>query len=109
MNGGVIYCLHSTTHPNRTYIGATKNLARRLRQHNGEVKGGARYTGVGRPWIIAWYLTGSPHWNTTLSCEWYLKFYSRKCKGTSQDKRTKARHKVIECFEAKGVFLNIIK
>jgi predicted GIY-YIG superfamily endonuclease len=115
---GVIYCLHSTTHPNRTYIGATKNLSRRLRQHNGEVntrtsssgmKGGAKYTRIGRPWVIAWYLTGSPSWKTTLSCEWYIKFYSRRSKGTSQDKRTKARQKVIERFEADGVFLHIIE
>jgi predicted GIY-YIG superfamily endonuclease len=74
---GVIYCLYSTTYPNRTYIGATKTLSRRIRQHNGEITGGARYTRTGRPWTIAWYVTGSPSWNTTLSCEWFVKFYSR--------------------------------
>jgi putative endonuclease len=29
---------------NKTYVGITNNLIRRLRQHNNEIKGGARYT-----------------------------------------------------------------
>lgn len=28
----------------RTYIGITNDMAKRLRQHNGEIKGGAKYT-----------------------------------------------------------------
>jgi len=38
-----LYCVyHSTTY--HTYIGTTNNLHRRLRQHNGEIQGGAKYT-----------------------------------------------------------------
>ena len=37
-----VYLLESTNHC--TYVGATMNLDRRLRQHNGEIKGGARAT-----------------------------------------------------------------
>ena len=29
---------------NCTYIGATNNLKQRIRKHNGEIKGGAKYT-----------------------------------------------------------------
>ena len=29
---------------NYTYIGATNNLKQRIRKHNGEIKGGAKYT-----------------------------------------------------------------
>ena len=34
---------------NRTYNGSTNNMRRRLRQHNGEIKGGAKYTRGRRP------------------------------------------------------------
>lgn len=36
----------------RTYVGVTTDVARRLRQHNGELRGGARSTRAGRPWRI---------------------------------------------------------
>ena len=38
-----VYLLLSTK--GTTYVGATVNLARRLRQHNRELKGGAKLTG----------------------------------------------------------------
>jgi putative endonuclease len=34
---------------NTLYCGVTNNLTRRLRQHNGEIKGGAKYTKYRRP------------------------------------------------------------
>ena len=38
-----LYLLKHTIH-NKTYLGITNNLKRRLRQHNCEIKGGAKYT-----------------------------------------------------------------
>jgi structure-specific endonuclease subunit SLX1 len=37
----------------RTYVGSTTDVARRTRQHNGELRGGARATRAHRPWRIA--------------------------------------------------------
>ena len=33
------------------YVGATNNVARRVKQHNGEIKGGAKFT-RGRQWEV---------------------------------------------------------
>ena len=41
----------------RTYVGATVNPARRLRQHNGELAGGARAT-KGRAWTRRFLVGG---------------------------------------------------
>ena len=49
-----IYLLHHEN-KNRTYLGITNNIRRRWRQHNGEIKGGAKATtallGYGK-WIV---------------------------------------------------------
>jgi len=42
-NNYLVYLLVNTSN-NCTYIGSTNNLLRRLRQHNGELVGGAKYT-----------------------------------------------------------------
>lgn|SRR3989344_2463332 len=36
--------------PGFFYVGSTTDFNRRLRQHNGDVKGGGRYTAKHRPW-----------------------------------------------------------
>lgn len=75
-----VYLLISTN--GNTYIGATVNLERRLRQHNKEIKGGAHATGIkvlqGEIWSRAAYVTGFPDWKTTLQFEWRWKQLSRK-------------------------------
>lgn len=42
-NTYIVYLLINTNN-NYTYLGITNNSIRRLRQHNGEIKGGAKYT-----------------------------------------------------------------
>ena len=38
----------------RFYIGVTTGTLRRLRQHNGALKGGAKATRAGRPWRVVY-------------------------------------------------------
>ncbi len=75
-----VYLLVSTK--GNTYVGATVNLDRRLRQHNKEIKGGARATGIkvaqGEIWTRAAHVSGFPDWKATLQFEWRWKQLSRK-------------------------------
>ncbi len=57
---------------NRTYVGYTVNLERRIRQHNGEIKGGAKYT-RGKKWEYFAYISNFPDKIIALQCEWKLK------------------------------------
>lgn len=75
-----VYLLTSSN--NATYIGATINLERRLRQHNKEITGGAQSTGYkvskGETWTRALHIEGFPDWNAALQFEWRFKQLSRK-------------------------------
>jgi len=59
-----------------TYIGVTNNFDRRLRQHNGQIKGGAKYT-TSRMAIGTWkpvlYVSGFPDYKSALQFEWKWK------------------------------------
>ena len=46
-----VYVLGSTVKA-ITYVGCTNDMARRLRQHNGELPGGAKFTQRWRPWKL---------------------------------------------------------
>lgn len=75
-----VYLLVSTD--DATYVGATVDLNRRLRQHNKEIKGGARATGAkvakGESWSRACHISGFPDWPAALQFEWRWKQLSRK-------------------------------
>jgi predicted GIY-YIG superfamily endonuclease len=75
-----VYLLHSTD--NSTYVGATVDLDRRLRQHNKIIKGGAHATSMkvnaGQIWERACYVEGFPDWQAALQFEWRWKKISRK-------------------------------
>jgi structure-specific endonuclease subunit SLX1 len=74
-----VYLLESTK--NATYVGATIDVNRRLRQHNKEIKGGARATGSrvskGETWRRICYVSGFPDWTSALQFEWRWKKISR--------------------------------
>jgi len=75
-----VYLLHSTD--NSTYVGATIDLDRRLRQHNKIIKGGAHATSMkvnaGQIWERTCYIEGFPDWQAALQFEWRWKQISRK-------------------------------
>ncbi|KAF3959061.1 hypothetical protein CMV_016084 [Castanea mollissima] len=53
-----VYLILSTNTPIKTYVGVTTDFSRRLKQHNGELKGGAKASRSGRPWVCACIIQG---------------------------------------------------
>ena len=79
----VWYCyLLRNTHPefaNLTYNGSTNDPKRRLRQHNKEIKGGARFTSrTNGGWEIYCLMSGFPDHVNALQAEWRFKHCTGK-------------------------------
>ncbi|XP_020590809.1 structure-specific endonuclease subunit SLX1 homolog isoform X2 [Phalaenopsis equestris] len=72
-----VYLLASTRLP-RTYVGVTTNFYRRLKQHNGELKGGAKASSAGRPWSLACIIQGFKDRSEACKFETKWKSLSRK-------------------------------
>jgi structure-specific endonuclease subunit SLX1 len=63
---------------NYSYCGYTVDPQRRLRQHNGELKGGAKATRGKGKWKFLFLISGFSTSNNALSCEWRLKHPDNK-------------------------------
>ena len=74
-----VYLLESSS-KRTTYVGATVNLERRLRQHNGELVGGARAT-KGRAWKRQFLVGGFEEERAALRFEWRWKYLTRQAPG----------------------------
>lgn len=81
MNASYCYLLY-TANLRNTYIGATVDPDRRLRQHNQELVGGARRT-KGNQWARAVHIGGFPDWKAALQFEWSWKRHGRGKYGLS--------------------------
>jgi structure-specific endonuclease subunit SLX1 len=76
-----VYIL-ATEDNSATYVGATVDPDRRLRQHNKEITGGAKATAArvatGHKWRRLCRVTGFPDNHAALSFEWRLKSLTRR-------------------------------
>jgi structure-specific endonuclease subunit SLX1 len=100
--GFYVYFIESTN--GNTYIGATVDLDKRIRQHNSELKGGAYATSLkvkkGEVWSYICYIQNCPTWNAALQCEWRWKQLSRqiqkeKPKQLPRERRLEALKKLL--------------
>jgi structure-specific endonuclease subunit SLX1 len=93
-----VYLLVSTN--GSTYVGATIDIDRRLRQHNAEIKGGAKRTTMkvkqGEEWTRECYISGFPSWKCALQFEWRWKQLSRKINGKPLEKRFNALNQLLQ-------------
>ena len=75
----LVYCLQFGR-GEKTYVGATNDFGRRLRQHNDELVGGAQYTTSAvaaskgsKQWTPVFAVRGFPSQRAALQFEWALK------------------------------------
>lgn len=81
------YILESTT-SRLTYVGFTVDVARRIRQHNGEITGGAKSTHRGRPWGFVCYISGFLTKRHARQCEWAIKHCTKVNKNITISSRS---------------------
>lgn len=97
---------------NISYIGVTNCLHRRLKQHNGILKGGAKATRKRNNWIYK-RIVKFYNKSDALSFEWYVKHYKdkhekwRRCSGL--DKRLKRFDEVISHYKCEYVDIQKIE
>tara|TARA_X000000950_G_scaffold15348_1_gene16641 strand:+ start:10004 stop:10381 length:378 start_codon:yes stop_codon:yes gene_type:complete len=66
----LVYLLKSDKY---SYVGMTNDFTRRMRQHNKEIKGGARYTSKRDSWYPVLIIDGFQDMKSAMQCEWRLK------------------------------------
>lgn len=76
-----VYLLKNTKN-NYTYLGVTNNSVQRLRKHNKEIKGGARYTAMKK---------GSGEWVYHLKASGFTKSQALSIERTAKNLRKKAK------------------
>ena len=87
-----MYVLYSPS-KRRSYVGATVNAPRRIRQHRGELVGGARATRVAADWVFLAHVVGFATQHDALRFEWLLKRRGRRgrrASGTARERRLTA-------------------
>ena len=84
----VSYCIR-TKDLRYTYCGATKNFQRRIRQHNGAIKGGSKYCATHGPgqWQPFLKVYGFADWRECLSFEWHWKHVKKFRRGMDPSQR----------------------
>ena len=71
----LVYILKSE---NYSYVGMTNDFFKRWRQHNKEIKGGAKYTSKREEWYPICIIDGFETIQEAMQCEWAVKHKKKK-------------------------------
>ena len=92
----LVYILKSD---NYSYVGMTNDFFKRWRQHNKEIKGGAKCTSRKDNWYPICIIDGFSTMVEAMQCEWSLKHYMKKTfKGPS------GRIQRLSCLLERGIW-----
>jgi predicted GIY-YIG superfamily endonuclease len=95
---------------NKTYVGSTNDLKRRIRQHNNEIKGGAKYTtnSNNSKWKYLYYISGFPDHQNALQAEWKLKNLQKKQvkKGVEGRLKSLIEFSKLDFWTSKSIYKN---
>ena len=72
-----MYLVYILKSDNLSYVGMTNDFFKRWRQHNQEIKGGAKYTKKKDFWYPICIIDGFPDKKSACQCEWRLKHGGR--------------------------------
>jgi len=68
-----MYLVYILKSDNLSYVGMTNDFTRRFRQHNQEIKGGAKYTKKRSSWYPICIIDGFETMKEAMQCEWRVK------------------------------------
>jgi predicted GIY-YIG superfamily endonuclease len=85
----LVYILKSDKY---SYVGMTNDFFKRWRQHNQEIKGGAKYTSKRQEWYPVCIIDGFETMKEAMQCEWAVK-HSKSLRGP--DGRIKHLNKLL--------------
>ena len=68
-----MYLVNILKSDNLSYVGMTNDFFRRFRQHNQEIKGGAKYTKKRSSWYPICIIDGFETMKEAMQCEWRVK------------------------------------
>ena len=71
-----MYLVYLLKSGNYSYVGMTNDFTKRFRQHNKEIKGGARYTSRRQGWYPVLIIDGFTDMKSAMQCEWRLKHFA---------------------------------
>ena len=72
-----MYLVYILKSGNYSYVGMTNDFFHRFRQHNKEIKGGAKYTSKRDNWYPVCIIDGFTDKKSACQCEWRLKHFAR--------------------------------
>jgi predicted GIY-YIG superfamily endonuclease len=104
------HCYLIKNNSNGTYIGYTADLQRRLRQHNGEIVGGAKATCQDKSWQFIATVSGFPTQHFAKRFEYYWKHKPAKLTGRYRSTRGmfERQQRAVELLqEAEWLSLNL--